>query len=186
MKPRRILVIVAAAGVILVASAYFLLTGQRFEISITNSDIQSRLDQLFPKTKTHLLVLRLTYQNPRAKLIEGADRIQIGLDAVLNIRLNREPRSFSGSVDVDTSISFNPESGEFFLIDPVIKNLAIGGIPQAYTGQANTLASEAAAEFMDRYPVYTLRATDVKTTIAKLVLKGVRVENGVLIVTLGV
>ena len=128
----------------------------------------------------------MVLDNPRLSLINGTDRVDAGLDAALNVHINDMPLSLGGELDVSGGVRYDEIDGQFFLTDPVIENLNIQGIPDRYSERANNVLTKALGEYYADRPIYTLRETDAKQAVAKLLLKDVIVRNRELVVTLGI
>ena len=139
-----------------------------------------------PFTNTYLLIFKITLDNPRVTLPESSSRVEAGLDVSLNIRIGDEPKSLGGSIDASGTPAYVPEEGAFYLTDPVIEDLAVQGVPDEHAAKVNDVLTKALAAYYAERPIYTLKETDIKQSIARLVLKRVIVENGELVITLGI
>lgn len=171
----------------LVASGTLLyFNGKRYEVKITQAQIGAGISDRFPATKKYLLIFSITYANPQVTLLEDQDRIQVGLDATLNIRLNGESKELGGGTTVISGIRYENETQEFFLDDAEFDRLEIQGIPDKWLNQVTEFASKAAKEFIETKPVYGLEAKDAKTAAAKLLLKEFEVRDQAIYVTLGI
>ena len=178
-----------SAATILIAVAvgvYFYFSGKEYVVRISESEIQEKLQEKLPLMKTYYFIIQVTLDNPRVHLENGSNRVGAGLDVVFNITLNKNPKPLGGTVDVSGGILYSAEKGQFFLTNPVIENLEVQGIPQDYTDKANKALTKALAEYYEKHPIYTLRATDAKQAAARMVLKDVIIENRELVVTLGI
>ena len=175
-----IIVAVVLGGVFL----YF--KGKRYEVVITQGQIDSALAEKFPATKKYLLIFSLTYSNPQVTLLEDEDRVQVGLDATLNIRINDEPTELGGGATVTSGIRYDNETQEFYLDEAEFDRLDVQGIPEQWLKQVTSIASKAAKDFIETKPVYRLGAKDAKTTAAKMLLKGFEVRDQAIYVTLGI
>jgi hypothetical protein len=184
---RSILFAVGALGVVVLVLvgvlSYF--HDRRFDIAITQKQIDDVLRAKFPVSKTYLSIFQITYSNPHATLLPGSNRIEIGLDADLDIRFRNEQKHFSGTAVVTTGLSYRNETHQFFLSDPEITKLIIQGIPQEYLDKVAPHASNFARDHLQQFPIYTIRARDLKTRAVKLLLKDVQVKNNELHATLG-
>ena len=158
----------------------------KFDVIITNSQIQEKLDSKFPIAKTYLLFFEITYKNARIILENGSDKVRIGLDVTLNIPVNEDTELLGGSVEIISDIDFNSNTEQFFLINCQIDKLSVNGIPPTYTDKVNDIVNIAVKEYLNNFPIYTLSAKDIKTTTVKLLIKDVKIRDGVLVVTLGV
>ena len=175
---------IALAVISLVAFIYF--KNQRYEIVITQEMIDEGISNRFPATKRHLLFITITYSNPKVILLEESDRVQIRLDATLNLRLKEEEKMLGGSATLTSGIQYDNKTHAFFLVDTELDRLDIQGVPDRWLDQVTKLATAAAREFIQTKPVYTLKTKDKKTAAAKLLLKGVEIRNQAIHVTLGI
>jgi hypothetical protein len=162
----------------------FLLQGKEFVLQIPEDELQAKMDESLPLTKTYLFIVDVTLSNPRVDLTEGSDRINAGLDVTLNIKFEGQDQELGGAVDISGGVRYEPTTGEFFVIETVVENLAIEGLPEEFTNQANAAVGSVLQAYYESYPIYTLRRTDVKKAAARLLLKSIVVENEEFVVTL--
>ena len=182
---KRALTVAAIAIVAAALGTFFYLKGKRYQVVIPQAKIDATLSERFPVTKNYLIIFDITYFNPRVTLLEYEDRVQVGLDATLNIRLNGEPKELGGSGTMTSGIRYDSETQEFFLDEAVVDRLEIQGVPEKWLEKVTEVASQAAKEFVQNKPVYRLEAKDAKTTTAKLLIKGFEVRDQAIHITLG-
>ncbi len=182
---KRTLTIATSVIVFALAGAFIYFKGKRYQVVIPQAKIDSTLSEMFPTTKKYLGIFSITYSNPRVTLLEVEDRVRVGLDATLNIRLNDEPKELGGGATVTAGIRYDSGSQEFFLDDAVFDRLEIQGVPDKWLGKVTEVASGLAKEYLQSKPVYRLEAKDAKTAAAKLLLKDVEVRGQAIHVTLG-
>jgi hypothetical protein len=182
---KRTLIIAVCALALLLAGAFWYFRDKQYHVVITQKQIDDALQAKFPVSKTHLALFHLTYSNPQVTLLPDSDRIEIGLDAQLSIKLREESKPFGGRALMTTGLEYRHEAKQFFLANPEIKKLTLQGVPQQYLDKATVLSSNFVSEYLQRFPVYTLKATDIKTTAARLLLKDVQVRSNEVHVTLG-
>jgi uncharacterized protein DUF1439 len=178
----------AAAAVLLVlaaGAAYFIFKGETYEIRLTEQEIQERLDQKFPIAKKYLLIFDMAYKNPEVHLVEGSDRIQFGLESGLTFPFGGETKTLAGDSQITAGLRYDADSHEFYLVDPQIDRLDIQGIPPALTAKSEAALKAVAQDVRERYPVYTIKPTDLKKVTARMILKSVVAQNGELVITLG-
>lgn len=175
---------VCAVGIVVVGLLVYF-HGRRFDVVITQKQIDDALQSRFPVSKNHLLIFQVTYSNPRATLLPGTNRIEVALDAELDIKIRNEEKKLHGSIVATTGISYRGETYQFFLSDPEINKLAIQGIPQEYLDKVTPFASNLARERLEQLPVYTIKAENITTRAVKLLLKDVQVMNNEVHATLG-
>lgn len=183
---KKIIGIVVLLLVVGLVGAYFYFSGKEYIVSIPENDIQVKMNDKLPITKSYFIIFQVTLENPRVMLEEGSNRINAGLDTILNIKVGEQPKPLGGSLDISGNLKYVDESGEFYLIDPVIEKFNVQGIPEKYTDKVNSVFTKALSEFYAKHPVYTLSSLDVKQSITKLALKNIIVENKELVVTFGI
>ncbi len=176
MKKTFTILLIALA--LILGGAFLYFKGMRHEVVITQDQIDTSLSDRFPATKTYLLIFSITYSNPQVTLLEDKDRVQVGLDATLQI--------LGGGATITSGIRYNSETQEFYLDDAEFARLEIQGIPDKWLNQVTEVASKAAREFIETKPIYKLEAKDAKTAAAKLLLKGFEVRDQAIYVTLGI
>lgn len=167
------------------AGTFFYFKGRRYEVVITQTQIDEALQKRFPVEKSYLLIFGVTYSNPKVKLLPDANRIEIGLDTELNGKILGESKRLGSSILITTAIDYRNETQQFFLSEPQITNFALQGIPQEQLAKVTKFVSETVRANIQLYPVYTLRAKNAKMAAAKLLLKNVEVRNTEIHVTLG-
>jgi len=182
---KRYIIFAASALVLVLAGMLLYFHGRRYDVIITQKQIDEALRARFPVSKNHLLIFQVTYSNPRVTLLPESNRIEVGLDADLDIKLRDQPKRLSGTAVVTTGLSYRSEAHQFFLSDPEINKLTLQGIPQEHLDKVTRLASTAVREYLQRFPIYTLKAKDAKTTAVKLLLKDVQVKSNEVHATLG-
>ena len=182
----RALIILAIVVVTAAVGAYFYLSGKEYEFRFSEAQLQEKLAERLPIQKRYLIIFEVVLDNPRLSLVNGSDRVNAGLDVILNIHLGNEPLPLGGTIDASGGIRYDSGTGQFFLTDPVIEHLRVQGIPEQYTARANTVLTTALTEYYSDRPLYTLRASDVKQATVRLVLRDVVVQNEELVITLGI
>lgn len=182
---RNILIALALAIIAAAAGAYWYYSGKEYVIRLTEAELQAKLDQRFPMHRDLLFVVQMDLAHARVHLLEGSNRVSIGVDVTLNIRLRDQPKSFGGSIDVDGGLRYEAFKGRFFLTDPHIRALRVNGIPEKYRTEVERVVRDAIADAMNKGPVYTLSA-DAGQLLARLLLKSVVVRDRELVITLGI
>jgi uncharacterized protein DUF1439 len=182
---RRVLAAAAVLLVLATGAAYFLLRGERYEIRLAEQELQERFDQKFPISRKYLLIFDVTYSNPKVHFVEGSHRIQFGLNTELSFPFGGGRKTVEGDSQLTAGLRYDAESYELYLTDPQIDKMDIRGILEALTAKSEAALKAIALEVLERYPVYTIKPTDIKKTAARVILRSVVVHNGQLVVTLG-
>lgn len=185
---RRALIVLTII-VVIVASlvgTYFYFSGKEYVFRFSEAQLHEQLAKRLPIQKRYLLIFEVILNKPRLSLVNGSNRVNAGLDVMMNIHLGNEPLSLGGTIDISGGIRYDNKMGRFFLTDPVIEHLDLEGIPEQYAKQANTVMTDALQAYYAEHPIYTLRASDAKQVAAWLVLKNVIVQNKELVIILGI
>lgn len=161
------------------------LHGKRMTVRITEAQIREQLATRFPIERTVLLLLRWRLEDPQVTFLPERQRVVVGLDARLNARLDGQRDDLGGRIEVETAVRYDAERGAFFLVDPVITRLSIGGIPEAHVMRVQDSARSLLAEAFGQFPVYILRRTDLAEGAARTVLKDVRIQDDAIVVVFG-
>ncbi len=183
---KKIVISIVAILLILVLGLYLYSSGKEYVFSFSESQIHEKLATKLPLNKKYLIIFEVTLDNPRVTLTNGSDRVAAGLDVILNIWINKNPKPLGGTLDASGGVKYVKNDGEFYLTDPVIEHLSIQGIPEKYLKKANQVLTKAIAEYYESHPIYTLKPTDVKKAATRLVLKNVIIEEQQLVITLGI
>lgn len=164
---------------------YFYVSSKEYVVKIPEKQLQEKLQEKLPISKSYFFIFQVTLDSPRVELTSGSNRINAGLDVILNIKLGGEEKPLSGSLDASGSIRYEPESGQFYLTDPIVEQLSIQGIPEKYISKATAVMEKTLAEYYATHPIYTLKVGNIEQATAKLVLKRVLIENKELVIVLG-
>lgn len=154
-----------------------------YVITLSQQQIQEKLDEAFPIEKTYLLVFKVILLNPEVRLQEGSDRIDFRIEAATNVDINDRP--FQGSGNISGEVRYDPHTGEFYFDNTWIQELSLEGLPEKYAVPLKLAASLGVREILNRRPVYTLKPGKFKHSVAKMIVKQILVENGILKITLG-
>ena len=108
-------IIAALVLLLLLAGGFLYVRNKQYNVVITQQQIDDALRAKFPVTKTHLLIFRITYSNPHLTLLPDSNRIQVGLDAELNIKLLSESKKLGGTALVTSALAYRNDTKQFFL-----------------------------------------------------------------------
>ncbi len=181
----RFVVITLAALCFISAAAYWALSSRDYVFRFSESELRNHLDARLPYEGRHLYIFDVALDNPRIDLVDGADRVAGGVDVVVATSFAGRELSFSGAADMSGGVRYDPEQRAFFLKDPIVEKLRLGGVPDAYANKANEAISVALREFYRTRPLYVLEPDTAAKSAAHLFLKDVAVKDEQLVVTLG-
>jgi hypothetical protein len=187
-KKKRTIYIIGILLFIIVAAVLAIVlidNGNIYEVKITEDQINSELEEVFPVTETYLNILVLTLESASVQLTEGSDRMLVSLNASVALKNNSTGSSFSGAINVSTGIGYDTRTGEVFLEDPVVESLRIDNFPEKDMDVLTTFVNIIVGVVLDGYTIYVLQPEDIPTAIASLLLNDVRIEDGYLVLTFG-
>lgn len=186
----KFLIFATLAICVAVSVAVYQFWGERYKIVLTEEQLIAKWNEKFPFEKTYLFVFTLRFSNPNMELEDGSNRIAFGCDieTKLKLQINSEDGVgvLRGTGKLSGKIRYESSEGAFFLDEPTVESLDVGGIPEKWRTKVNESAYKATREFLSRAPIYRLRPTDLKKAAARLVLRDVQVIDKKLIITMGV
>jgi hypothetical protein len=151
-----------------------------YMIRFSSAEVQQALNRKLPISKSKFL-LSATVQSVEVELTEGADRILLRPRVVVSIA---GQKALGGQALVEGRIRYVPETAEFFFDGKVVE-ATIAGLPQAMMPVAEEVVAKCGEAYLTTTPVYRLKQTDFKQSLARMLLKSVRVRAGRLEVMLG-
>ena len=149
---------------------------KQYVVELSQAQLQQRVDARFPIEKKSIF-LETELRNPKVFLMEESERI--GLTVEVGIQVIGIADEFMGMGTISSGISYSPEKGEFYLLEPKFEELEIGVLPSQYVEKAIGILNFAAGEFLDNYPIYELNKSDLKQQAVRLVLKDITISDGV-------
>ena len=171
----------AVLALVLIALLIFFvhrkLASGRMEVTISQAQINAVLAKTFPQNKKSLKVVTLTYSEPRAVLITGTDQVRVSLKVKATIGISGLEKSYDGAAAVLTKIGYDSEKKQIYLQDAGLEDLSIPKIPNKYLEIAKTAATLAASQYFDKIPVYNLTEKDSAQSLARWLLRDVRIAD---------
>ena len=177
-----LLVLVAGAAGFMLRDAW----DRTVTIQISQGEIDTALARKFPREKTYLKIVRVTYLNPRAVLLPDQDKVRVSLDVRVAVGVpGLLEKSYTGSTALITRIGYHPADYQFFLDRPELQSLEAPQLPENYRAALQEGLNHLAGELGDAVPIYKLTQNDAKTNLSKLLLKDVAIHKDKVVVTLG-
>lgn len=141
---------------------------------MTQQELQTKVEKSFPLQKETPFAM-LTFSSPRVVLKSENNRLGV----MMNVLAESAGKTLGkGTGMVDGELEYVAASGEFRLRNPKVNDLVIDGL----SPNANTLlqgvASDALARMMPVIVVYKLDEKEFRQSMAKRMLKSIRVESG--------
>ena len=153
----------------------------RKELVFHREELQKKIEREFPLQKKKSLITA-TFSEPAVLLDEGSDRMGIGLAVKVALPGGK---NFHGNVEADGELQYKPENGELFVFNSRVHQLQIPELPDRYRGPVQEVVARAVKHYLSSVLIYQLKQDDFKHSLARLVLKSVRVEEGNLVVEIG-
>ena len=170
------------ASLLLLAGSIAASCDTSYTIRFTAAEIQQSLNRRLPISRSKFLV-SATVQSLAVELLEGNDRIQLRPQVELSIA---GQSAVTGRALVEGQIRYAPDAGEFFLDAPKVVDVTIAGIPESTRPVVGDLIAKCGEAYFATTPVYRLKQTDFKQSLAKMLLKSVKVHDGQLQAVIGV
>ena len=153
----------------------------RKRLVFQQEELQQKIEGVFPLQKRKSL-LTATLSGPRVLLAEGSDRLGIGLAVKAGLRGGKKHR---GEVEVDGELEYRSAQASLFVIKPRVRRLRISDLPSKYQDPVREVVDALVQAYLSEILIYQLKQGDHKHSLAKLVLRAVQVEDGALVVELG-
>lgn len=182
---KRAMILAGLAALLLAAATVWWLKGRSLEVRVTEPQLRAQLAERFPVERTVLLLLRWRLADPSLEFLPQRQRVAVGIDARLNLKLEGGRSDLGGRIELETGVRYDEARGALFLVDPVITRLVIDGLPERHAQRATDSVRELLAEIFSQKPVYTLDRTDLKQGSARLLLRELRIEDDAVVVRLG-
>lgn len=176
--------VLLAIGAVLLYMMYASLSGRVWNVRFTPAQIEQRLAAKMPLSKS-LHALQGTVERPRIAFKEGTDRVYVGVDFVLQFSPASQTMQLKGAVNASSAIRYAPGTGQIFLAEPLVESIAIPGLSPAMEGRARTLVGQLLSQLYADRPIYTFADAAGKGKAAQMLIKQAVVENGELVITLG-
>lgn len=152
-----------------------------YTIRLTASDIQQTLQRRLPVSKSKLLVTA-TVRTLDVELMESDNRILLRPEVDLSLVGQSALR---GRAVVAGQIRYAPETGEFFFDRPTVAEMTIDGLPESLRPTVQEVIARCTEGYLAKEPVYRLKQSDFKQSLAKMVLKSVQTRDGRLEIVIG-
>ncbi|MEF9965837.1 MAG: DUF1439 domain-containing protein [Comamonas sp.] len=165
------------------AGAIWYLAAKTYEIRISQAQLEQKLAERLPLTQRYPLV-SVTLAQPRVHLNEDSERVDFGLNMTVNTNTSGS-QLLGAQIDVSASLRYDAERGAIFLDQPVMDKLVVQGLDERRTAMAQVALEAAMASFLAQQPVYTLNASDTRQRVARMAVRDIKVENGVVVLILG-
>lgn len=161
--------------------------GRSYEVVIPESEVRGDLQRKFPTSERYAGVAEVTLRDPSLLLGRSQNRLTIGLNAVvtpLGITIAEVGR---GRVVFTSGLAFNDSLGHFYLDDVNVDSVALDliEVEEDVEEGIEEVIRVMLREELEGTPVYHLKPGEIRTTVARLFLRDVRIRKDAIVVTLG-
>lgn len=163
---------VAALALTLVACGY------QKDVVVTRAQVQELLDKKFPVEKGGALS-KVTLRSPEVSFPNS----EIGLRLQYDVDL--PGKAVAGQVALHGAPTYRPEEGAFYLSTVAIDEVTLNSEALSHHDKLRALVSSVLTNAVPHIPVYRLQQQDFKHSLAKLLLKKIRIEGENLVLTMG-
>lgn len=153
----------------------------RYTVRLSADDVRRFLSERLPASASRLLVTA-TVRSVEVEFIESENGIVVRPDVDIAVV---GQRVLQGYAIVAGQIRYEPAGGELFVDGADVIAVAIAGLPDGVRATAEEVVGRCIQGYLAKQPIYRLNQSDFKQSMAKLVLKSVRVQSGRLEVALG-
>ncbi|MDX9765542.1 MAG: hypothetical protein RBT79_11335, partial [Chiayiivirga sp.] len=84
---KRAMILAGLAALLLAAATVWWLKGRSLEVRVTEPQLRAQLAERFPVERTVLLLLRWRLADPSLEFLPQRQRVAVGVDARLNLKL---------------------------------------------------------------------------------------------------
>lgn len=156
-------------------------TDPTITIRLDQADLQTRMERAFPYDTTRART-RVVLENPEVLLEAGGDRIGLALDIRVDPPLMDEVAS---RATVTGAVRYERDETSLYLDDPRITELQIGELQPQNTERVRDAAEPVVRGALRFFPIYRLERRTLRELAAEHVLRSLTVEDGYLLVELG-
>ena len=153
--------------------------GRGYTVAVPLSVINSTVSQSFPKSqKTNYGTLLIEKPNILGK--QGSNKLGVGTSFTFSNMFI--PSGIKGAVALSSGVRYNPNDRGLYLTSPMIDELTFQNfsLSKYLTPQMRNMIGDVIAQQLIKKPIYHMN------TIGASFVKGVGVENGNLLVTVGI
>lgn len=166
MKLREVWIVIAL--VLLVGAGLFAwVQAKRGEFHVSEARLQAHVSRQFPLERNMLLLLLLRWRlsRPALHLLPQRQRVALGLDVHLSARLEGQSVDLGGRVEVEAGLRADAARHAVFLVDPVIVQLVLAGIPESQLLRVQDSLRSLLSEWFARNPIHALPASRFGTAV---------------------
>ena len=110
---------------------------------------------------------------------------RVKLDAKVQLKTKGIESILDGSISANTDFKFDNETKSFILVDPVIEQINIEGVPIIFHEKVSEAANLLFADYIKSNAVYKLPSESTKQFLSKSIVKDVYIEGDDVVIVFG-
>lgn len=154
----------------------------RRTIVVSPDEMTRQVADRFPRRHCLMMIACVTLSDAVIELVPGDERVH--LRTVARPELGNQAFE-PGSLAVAGKLRYEPTEGAFYLDRAEVTAARFPDLPPARQKPVAELASGLLAESLRTTPIHRLDERDARQSLARLVLRDVRVRDGKLVVVIG-
>ena len=151
----------------------------KFTLDFSAKQIQDAIAPKFPAENCPLPLTCIKLLNPKVTLADGSDRLTLSFDTTVS--LLGQPTT--GTAVVSAKPRYQATTGEIYLDDSKIENVALARVPTEVTNLVAQYGSALARQALERTPIYNFKNAQTEK-LAKMAIANVKVVDGKLRVSI--
>jgi len=156
-------------------------------VSISESELQSKLAEHIAIPITLLKIFNVSLSNPTIKLDSGTERIYAHIDTQVDNPLSRKP--LLGKLDISGKLKFDATASAIMLTDSKLENFNMDGLSldkksTQYAELAQLLSAKLGSELLNNLVLYKVKPEDLKIGSTRYLPQDFKIRTGTLEVTL--
>lgn len=180
-----IVAVLLVLAAVLVGSVFLFRSDGTVQVEITQAMIDGVLARKFPKEKTYLKIIRVTYLDPAAVFVPQEDKVRLALAVRVEIGIKGFGKAYQGDAAITTRVGYRRETHEFLLQEARVETLNVPKLSERDLAILREGLNLVAEEWAQSITVYQLSDRDTPQKLAKLVLKRIEIRGDKAVATLG-
>ena len=157
-------------------------SAERRTYSVSARQLTIEAAARFPQRRCLLGLACVTLADPQVRLRNDDPRIFLSARASPDVGAQSLG---DGRIELAGKPRYDSALGAFFIDAPEILSLEFPGLPSAYVAPAMELTRGVLIDYLRQTPVWVLDEQDARQALARLALREVKVQGGVLRVVIG-
>lgn len=153
-----------------------------YTVELSEAQLQKRVASIMPIKKKKLF-FKIILSDPKIELLDGSNEIGIFTHIEIKSKIGIKG---TGRAKIVGSLSFEPETGEFFFKNTKLLKLEVDKVSEKNNQQIRTLVQAVGGKLLEKKPIYRLKDDDLKHKLAKSMLQSIAIKDKKLLLKLSV